>query len=570
MEIPVYTYKNYRTSKSESSRYIYQYESQFGTSSNVGILFIAKSLSAIEKTILQLAEEHLHCKIVLVLETSLDIERESIEFKLWNLFYQLHVYVIDKNQNVVTLFNPFQHLFHHLPINIMNFSQSTRYILEIVSDRRKNLHGYKIDTFMFDMRHVSEAIRNKSGHVVGYDLVDGGFLNCLMEYFRFTPNFVHNNISIDKIFSKASGIFSVIENGEAMLSSNARLVLNYSTNNTVLLYPTDAVKMFYVVPVSYQHSNLNIFVFDLFSATAKWSLISSILSFIFIWTVLQYCYNKLLHHSSPNNIIIVSIAILNNISTQQPAQLYNRILFISLTLFIMVISNTYQGTITTQLSIKSTPRQINTLTELLDSNLKISTVGYLKDFLIASPNRSERHIWNLLIRKPGVIYPSMTEGMSVVAYNQTDALLMPDLFIGPYRAEIYDNLTGRDLIRAIPQSPIQVLISFVVSKQCPFTKEFNTVLFMYKESGLKGFEVQRAMFRTKLLYIKRFKFGQYNKDTNRMQSISLQDIRTLFLVWSNLIIVSCLAFLGEIIYYHFMEKLRGRCEIFERQMSSKK
>lgn len=553
---PVYTYTEYRSIDVESSEYLYKTDSKFYTTKNFGILLIAETINFIEETILSLAEEHLHHKIIIILESSTKDERESIELLIWEQSYQLHVYVIDQTQSVVTIFNPFENKFYHLLFNDTHYFEVISEIEKIVIDRNFNLNGYRLDLFMFEMKYTSEPIYNTSGDVVGYDLIDGKYLDCVMKYLNFTPNFISKVIPTENIDKTISNTFSIIESNEAMFSSNGRLVMNYSLNNTIFLEPIDNIQMFYVVPVSYQRVALNIFIFDLFSSTTKWTMILSLSTFVCIWIIMRYYNNKMFPDNNlyKKEIILESIAILNSVSTPGPSQLYNRILFLSLVLFTMVISNTYQGTIITQLSIKSTPHQINTLDELLVSNLKISTVSYIRDFL-TNLNRSENHIFNKLNNKPGSIYTSMTEGVSVVAYNQTDALLLPALFVGPYCAEIYDNQTGRDLIRTIRQGPISFFLSFIVSKKCPFTKQFNLVLSIYKECGLMRRELNRAYFKTNLLYIKRFKMGQYDKNTEKMQPISLQDIRVLFFYWFFLLCLSILVFFCEILYINLMNKI---------------
>lgn len=478
-----------------------------------------------------------------------------LEQELWDEFYQLQIFIIDSSSDTITLFNPFQNKYYHLSFNANNYYQIIHEISEILSDRSNNLHGYGIDVFMAERKYISEPIRNESGHIIGYDLADGGFLTCLTEYLNFTPNFVYSNLSQDDEFLISLLYTSTVtENRIAMFSSNARFVLNFTKlNNTVFLDPCDDIKMLYVVPVSYQESPLNIFVYNVFSATAKWVYISSILIFISFWTIIRYCYNKIYNNTSPNNIIIISISILMSTSVRQPPQLYNRIMFLSIVLFTMVISNTYQGTITTQLSIKSTPHQINTLEELFDSNLKISSTDFIKEY-ISSSNKNEGNIWSLLNSKPGTIYTNMTEGLLMVAHNQTDALLIPYLFVAMHQAAMYDPKTGRDLIHAIPQSPISFMLTYIVTKQCPFIKEFNFVIKIYYENGLIIRELKRATFMTNLVYIKRSRLGQNERKSNDAQPINIHDIETLFMFWFSLLLISFISFLAELFYWKFITK----------------
>ena len=99
------------------------------------------------------------------------------------------------------------------------------------------------------------------------------------------------------------------------------------------------------------------------------------------------------------------------------------------------------------------------------------------------------------------------------------------------------------------EAPITFYSTFIVPKKSPFIKVFNAALHLIRESGLLEHALEDALYEAELLRIERFKKGLI-KD-QKLQIITLQHIKHMFMFWVVCLVVCTIVLFGEIIVFKF-------------------
>lgn len=99
------------------------------------------------------------------------------------------------------------------------------------------------------------------------------------------------------------------------------------------------------------------------------------------------------------------------------------------------------------------------------------------------------------------------------------------------------------------ETPITFYSTFIVPKKSPFIKIFNTAIHLIRESGILKKALENAVYEAELLRIERFKKGLI-KD-KKLQIITLQHFKHMFMFWVACLVVCTIVLFGEIIVFKF-------------------
>lgn len=451
---------------------------------------------------------------------------------IWSKWKILHAFIFIND--IFYFFNPFQ-------INEFNqrgkveflMSCQQELILKVIAQQPRDLNGFEMVIFAQNVPLVCERIYNQLGQIVGFDYVEGEFLDFVRRTLNFTPIFVGPETQFkNQSESLQKHTYFMTENNIADLMINAKSIKNYSMVNTVLLWPLTFSTSSIIVPIEYSSNHLNIFIYRLFDLPTVVLSAVSIIAVSGIW----YAMNN---HQEKFSIPIMVISSQFGISVAEPKMLRNRICFLTLLLYAMVINNTYQGTIIQQLSAPNSVTYIKTLDELIRSNLQIGIISFFsteKSF----PEWQQKSSRNKL-------FFDVLDGVNAVAHGKKTALYLPDFFIGRYKAQTFDPRTGDDLIRRISETVTSSPIAFAAIKTSPFLTIFNDIMLLYIECGIKLYQNMRVTHQTNLFYIRRMKM--ISGFQANVKQITVDDMYILFLVWGWMVLLAFGVFLLELLFF---------------------
>ncbi|CAO1426657.1 unnamed protein product [Diamesa serratosioi] len=473
------------------------------------------------------------------------------------------VILVDLKQYKFTVisFNPFvlnnddtRGQFWHMELNSDTIDDATRSIDGIFERKVKNLYGYPLNVIMFEPEVDSKPITD--GNSVRYKHLDGmiaqmfqSYLNCRINYLPPSDNTL---AGIRYPNGSFTGVLLELEKGRVDFSGNVRLMMPVGTTNTTFLKPIDSVNLKYMVP-KYITSivPLNYTVLQLFNYQAR---LLFLVVFIFMFIVWYFLGAFKIHRENSLGFqelifYIVSTTSGVGLCARKFTRNHDRIMLVFLMMFSMIICNTFQGVVTRNLSSPGKSKDINSLEDLIKSDLKLMALVQIKELF--KPNADESNV-NQIQKK---LYHRQINDFNQMGHLVEDlgikrkkiGVLAREFYLFAARAKYYDHITGKDVIHIVDETPITFYSSFIVPKTSPFITVFNSVIYLIREAGFIEHSLKTNIYRIELQRIERYKKGLINHSTTHI--ISLQHISNLFIFW--FICISCclIVFIGELIMF---------------------
>lgn len=433
---------------------------------------------------------------------------------------------------------------------------------QIFNRRLNNMHNYPVDVFMFEVENCAEAVYDDSNHTLikRYKYVDGEVLYILSESMKFSVNYIKTNNDVFGVSlpnGSSTGGIELIDNYKADFHSNIRTMGHFKTQNTLFLYAIEFVDMFFILPkANPEPQRINIFVIELFDMTGRYILVIVLIITTLIWYTLDRLWRITSPdpHYQPKNLTEIILIIYSTqyvCSVKDTKILHNRIILVTLFLIAMVISNSYQGTIVRQLSTLPAGRDFQTVEEVADSPLHVIIYASSTNMFDPTPNSTiDKNSARYKIYMKNTVNNTMAKyHMTKMAADRNFTMLMRRNFVNYFKANFFNNETGRDLFHIVPDSPVTYHSSFIVPKKSPYTVKFNEGLLRSVEFGFVLFGWQQAKQSNDLNYIRRTKLGII--EGNREIKIKLEHLEMLFVLWGIMLLIAGITFLLEITYKRY-------------------
>lgn len=396
---------------------------------------------------------------------------------------------------------------------------------------------------MYEIPSLSKAQFNSTGHFVGYNLIDGEVITLMSKTMNFKPNFSGNNTHENNF----RGSIRAIENGDVDIAGNVRMISDYNTINMVFLSPIDFIGLYYIVPNCVRMSPLNVFIYSMFDEVSQFINIFLFVSLIVIYYMMNFIYSKFDRLHEPNSLsrsFLIVAATQHNISFgfSKILTIHQRLLIICMLFYAVNVSNIYQSGIVRQLSTRSTDSNINTLQELSQSDLNLTYIPSIEDFIKLPSNMSSNIYVKLLYNRQKKSRLSIYDEVQQITINRSSGILVYSLVAKQLRADNYDKKTRQSRIHIVPESPAGYFASFSVPKSSPYLRRFNQILQRCQESGLFGREIEK---REAVIDVKDSKYALEAAET-KLSPIKLEQLSSLFLVWIVCLVVSSIVLFIEI------------------------
>lgn len=486
-------------------------------------------------------------KIIVMLRKSISLNETQYLFeKAWNELKILNLMLINIEAEKTFVYNPFKQ-----ETNVINITNVTFNFAKFVKNRLENVYGYPLRVNVFDCILLCRVIYNKK-----YELTCSEMLNALKRMVNFTLEYIEPNdattfgfVSPNKTFM---GSLGEIEYDRVDLAADLRIIANFDdATNIYFLKPLGEVSYCFVVPNNFYplqfqvfpHRFVDLYTFILFVISLSFLILTN-----FTMDKLAERESAIIldHKQSLVKVVLCFFSLYCNVSiTKTPTRLYARILIGCFLVFNIIIANSYQGSIITQLNRMSSAGNIMTIEKLLESGLIIRVPSgpdkYIRDFQTFPLNSTQRQLFDKKI-----ITDTMSEPqIKYAAYKREAAIMCPNHYIHDYKTKFLSNTTGESLINYVPQCVYSYYMSVMVSKSSPFIKRFNQIIQIIIEAGLIRYQYSKGMSELQLQYIKLAKDDLVFEVQVRL--LGMKEMSTLFAFYVIWLCFTFVVFVLEIV-----------------------
>ncbi|CAO1425338.1 unnamed protein product, partial [Diamesa tonsa] len=463
------------------------------------------------------------------------------------------VILVDLRQYKFTVisYNPFilnddesRGQFWNLELNSATIEDAVKFIDGIYERKVKNLYGFPLNVIMFELEVTSKPILD--GNAVRYKFLDGVLAQMFQSYLNCRINFMtprdNTNAGIRYANGSFTGVLLEMEKGTVDFSGNLKLMMPIGTTNTTFLKPIDTFNLKYMVPkCNSSVIPLNYSVLHLFNYQARLLFLMVFIFMVIVWHflgVLQFNHHKSLRFQDLL-LYIISTQSGVGVNARKFSRNHDRIMLVSLLILSLIICNTFQGVITRNLSLPGKSKDINTLEDLIKSDLKLMALLQIKDLF--KPNADESNV-NQIQKK---LYQRQIIDFSQMGHLVEDlgirrmkiGILARESFLIAARAKHYDHETGKDVIHMVDETPITFYSSFMVPKTSPFITVFNSAIYLIREAGFIEHSLKTNLYRIELQRLERYKKGLVINSKTKI--IRLQHFSHLFYFWFICISICC-------------------------------
>lgn len=414
--------------------------------------------------------------------------------------------------------------------------------------RTSDLRGYEMLVDLYPRAMYAEAIYDKYGHVERYHFIEGLIIDLLsrMMNFKIIYSLLNKTKMPGIVLPNGTVIdgLALIEFEKVNYSAVSRLIVPSGLNNTAYLYPIEIFDAHFVVPKLYPISSISLSGFGLFDMTTIIMIWVSVVCCI----IVRYIINvvEATQDNRPEVLRLASqvIGFQNGIS--QPisniSSTSDRIIIISCLILYLTVGTSYQGLILAQLQEKET-NQINTLQEVLDSDLQLFNTIDVPDIFKPDETRKELSVRNKIYYK----FKETIKQFHKIMENKCEkwqagekmAILTREKSAKYYVGTCYNENDGKDLLYMVPQIAATYQTAQIVPKSSPFTHVFNNKILRIFEVGLNEYSEMEIHHRNYIQRIKRYQ----NTTRNHMEELKLVRFENLYQAFVTLVITYSIAFI---------------------------
>lgn len=376
-------------------------------STTKGYVVITGSLIILKESVIRFARINTNGKWMMFL-IDLEISKAKTLLKeAWTNYKMINILVIlvDLKQYKFTVlsYNPFilnddesRGQFWNMELNAATIEEAVKNIDGIYERKVKNLHGFPLNVIMFELKVVTPK-PILDGNSVRYKFLDGVLAQMFQSYLNCRINFMpprdNTNAGIRHSNGSFTGVLLEMEKGTVDFSGNVKLMMPVGTTNTTFLKPIDTFNLKYMVP-KYNTSvvPLNYTVLHLFNCQARLLFLIVFIFMVIVWYflgVLKFRHQKSLKFQDLF-FFIVSAQSGVGLQARKFTRNHDRIMLLFLMIFSLIVCNTFQGVITRNLSLPGKSKDINTLKDLIKSDLKLMALVQIKDLF--KPNADESNV----------------------------------------------------------------------------------------------------------------------------------------------------------------------------------
>ncbi|KAK9730563.1 Collagen triple helix repeat (20 copies) [Popillia japonica] len=413
----------------------------------------------------------------------------------------------------------------------------------------QNFKGYPIRTSVFARVPTSIKYKKPPWYVTedlsivkNYGGFDGLTLVNMAHYLNFTPLIREtvNGYGWKESNGTYVGSLGEVIYGRVDMAANSRFYEHFESENVDITSFITKVRLCFIAPKSNRIPQW-MQMFMCFSYITWTVIFLTMLLLSLTWFLIQQCEFDLKKCTSQKkpNLCVTVYSVLFLVYDNFPSSLPGRILLSGGLCMHIILTAIFQGNLATSFSIISFFPDINTLNDLLNSDLMISTNLDILD------NATSPILKALRQKKTNFIYSS---SLDRAAYYKDVCAVERKMDAELLLKTEYVDKDGLPLLHIVDECPVSKPLIYLVAKESPFLPAFNTILQRFAETGL--IDKWYTDFIKMHLIEDRYKREKYVTDTTTIYSpVKFTDVEAAFylLIFGN--IVSLLAFAGEFVVH---------------------
>ncbi|KAL1463295.1 hypothetical protein WDU94_015058 [Cyamophila willieti] len=275
-----------------------------------------------------------------------------------------------------------------------------------------------------------------------------------------------------------TGMLGELINNRAEMGFNSIFIKNYHTTDIAFTTAFDVDDVCLVVPKSKLKPEWQ-GIFLAFDETT-WLLI--FLTYLFCVAV-WYWIKSVIYETFDHALLMLNVfqAFILAPLHQEPRYYSEKVVFLSILLFTLVISNSFQGSLVRLLTHPTYEPDINSLADLDESGLPIrSTANNLREMFETYDNTNViyRNLYNKFVFTPDKSENILTR----VSYRQDVAgIARKNIAIQSMKNYIDDD---KVLLHIVPECPISYNLALMFKKQSLYIHVINDIILLLVQSGI--------------------------------------------------------------------------------------
>lgn len=459
--------------------------------------------------------------VIVVLECSETITIEMMN--LWSSYY-IYKYVIicGRTNPVLYIFRPF--VSQNKP-NIVEVSELSEISHNIVH-ATDNLYGSVLNVVLFPL--MPYTIMSDGKYVGGIDFL---VLETLQEAMNFTPVLFRpsDGKTYGVVGKNISGSMRDVILGKADIAFNGHFLMDYKNDEIMLTRSIHMDKMCFIVPMPSYKTHYAV-VIHIFS-TYVWCLIFVMyFSIIILYYVIEKITNPKNRRYSIQDLFLQSYTLTTlGITTIQADNVSKKFLLGSVLITVLILSNSFQGSLVTVLSRPMRSPYINTLEDLAESNLALQS----------------RRAESLLSDPEGAQLVNTLRQKKLTNRNYVRLGRFPIMTIRLYRNYLYYRKNVTENLHAVPECIATYNLAYVVPKNSPYLAKIDKLLIQLFENGL-----QVNWFGTRMMFLMRnicWPLDNESFTQTEAKTFSMADLGFAFVFLIFGLVLSSVVFLIEIL-----------------------
>lgn len=421
----------------------------------------------------------------------------------------------------------------------------------IIKNRLRNLHGYSIEVVNSGLpRFDYIPVYNSYGQLVRYTLMDGCIFTVLKTIMKFKPIFYQPSSFNDSqlvINKKISKVQNIIENDKVDISGIISVIQSLDTKNLLFLQNVDILKICYLVPKKIVEVNFIVSQFNIIDVPVQLLTIGTLIVLITFLIVSKYISSKMGRKSASigYNIMIIW-QIINSASVNNLNQQKNRFILLLVMLYSLVMCCLYQGILIDKLMQESRVNEINTLSDVDKSGLKIiSTIPDV--FKPSSPEEADENLLLYRLYKKHHYNPDIVSIMYRLMHDRNISTVLQIRHAQWIQILNNDKKTGKSVFHIVQEPALYFHRSFMVPKTSPYREIMNEAILYANEFGFYNLGHNEGELLLLNSIYDRVKAGFYNIETTVV--ITLDHIWPMCVVLGISYTVTIFVFLLEILVY---------------------
>jgi hypothetical protein len=446
----------------------------------------------------------------------------------------------DTNNSIkVWMYNPFEVNANNSRGNIYNLEYGHALFNVYTHNWLRNVQGYPLEVSMFLQYPTAIPMNSVRNNSTKYKGMDGHILSNMAQYFnfKFKIHTTYGNNPYGSVLQNGSvtGSLADIVYGKSEISFNSRFIMWYGTDNIEFSIPVASDKLCIIAPKAKRIPKWrNMLV------CYKPEVWLSLLMVYVVCTVCFYFLHKYqLQKQSTGCLPTLHMfqIFLSSPVHHPPWIMMQRFLFVSCLLFNLVLINTFQGLLVTNITTPNYGTDIHTLDQLDESNLQILTGS--------SSTRDMLKNGGYVISRKFKVFEGTREDMINQVLKSGAAITERESSIR-FLVTKYISPDGTLLMHMVEECPAYYYLAYILSKGTPYLREFNSFLRKVMESGLtQKWYWDSIDIKTKLSYRKS------HLEPKTLKLFSVSDLQLAFYILTTGLLLSSFVFVVEV-------KLQGK------------